>query len=178
MPAVIGAIYLLLALRVRVSLEGSLCGTGGNLVLSAGAAGMYIRFDGVVKKEGVFFTIAPRYAVRPKKAKKKEAHRKSVRVLRTYLWFARTGRMERLTVNARIGLGDACETAMIAGALRALASAAVLRVERGVDLHVVPDFDCASCAMQICCVFSCQPGDIMLAAIRFFMRKKWKSRIF
>jgi len=180
MPVVVAAIYLLLALRVRISLEGTLCGAAGNLVLTAGAAGVYIRFDGEIRraKEGILLKLIPRYAARARKKKEKEAHGKSLRIIRTYLWFAKTGRMEQLAVYMRVGLDDAGQTAMAAGALRALASAALLHAKReaAVDLRITPDFDCASFAAYTRCIFSCQPGDIMLAAIRFALKKKRKQK--
>jgi len=175
MPAVIAAIYLLLALRVRISLEGSLCGAAGSLALSAGAAGVYIRFDGVIsrKEEGVFLVLTPRYAA-ARRRQEKEKHIKSLRVVRTYLWFARTGRMEYLAAHVRLGLGDAGETAVATGFVRALAFAALRHLGRGaqVNLHVAPDFDGTSFTAHVRCVFSCQPGDMMLAAVRFFLKKK------
>ena len=64
MLVLIAAIYLLLALRVRILLEGALCSAAGSVVLMAGAAGIYIRFDGILRKtnEGVFLKLVPRYA--------------------------------------------------------------------------------------------------------------------
>ena len=176
MPAFIAGIYLLLALRVRISLEGSLCGGMGSLVLSAGAAGVYIRFDGIIRQEDsrIFLALVPRYAARSKKKRTKKAHGKSIRIIRRYLWFAKTGRMERLSLQARIGLGDAAGTAVAAGALRALASAVFERAGHGAqtDVYVSPDFERAVFAVRVRCLFSCQPGDMMLAAVRYAMRKK------
>ena len=177
MPAIIAAIYLLLALRVRISLEGALCGTSGNISFMAGAAGIYVRFDGILRKtnEGVFLKLVPRYAGSTKK--KKEGHGKPLRIIRKFLWLARTGRMEQLTIRLRVGLDDAGQTAVAAGALRALTSAACLQVGCGaaMDLQVIPDFDCASFAAYGRCIFSCQAGDIMLAAIRTVLKKRKKK---
>jgi len=176
MPAVIAAIYLLLALRVRVSLEGAFCGEAGSLALSVGAAGAYIRFDGEIRKreEGVFFTLVPRYSARAKKKQTKEANGKSLRVARMYLWLGKTGRMELLSAQIRVGLGDAGGTAVAAGLVHALAAAAMMRAGRSaqINLCVAPDFGCTSLAVHVRCIFSCQAGDMMLAAIRLKKRKK------
>jgi len=179
MLAMVAAIYLLLALRVRVSLEGSFCDASGNTALSAGTAGFYIRFDGKTRwtQEDGIVKLVPRYAGNPEKKKEKKASGKSLRIVKTYLWFAKAGRMERVAVHMRIGAGDAGKTAIAAGALHAMASAALLRLgrETAVDLRIIPDFDAASLAVYVRCIFSCQPGDIMLAAIRFAMKKRKKK---
>jgi len=176
MPAVAAAIYLLLALRVRISLEGALCGTSGSLALSAGAAGVYIRFDSTIRKreDGLFFTPIPRYAVHTKKEGMKKERGKSLRIVKTYLWFAKTGRMERLSIRMRVGVGDAAGTAVAAGALRALFFSVLEHMDRGIqmDLQVAPDFEQPAFAAYGHCTFSCQPGDMMLAALRFALKER------
>ena len=171
--------YLLLALRVRISLEGALRGTAGSFALGAGAVGINLRFDGIIRKEKghVFPVMASRYGAHAKKKRKKATHKKTLRMARLYFWFAKTGRMERLSVHIRIGVGDAALTAVAAGALRALAAAAFERVKRGaqVDLCVAPEFGDASFAAHVRCIFSCQLGDIMLAAIRVALKKRKKK---
>lgn len=177
MPAIIAAIYLLLALRVRMTLEGALCGAAGNISFVAGAAGIYIRFDGIIRKtnEGIFLKLVPRYAGSTKK--KKEGNGKPLRIIRRYLRLARTGRIEQLTIRLRVGLDDAGQTAVVAGALRALTSIVYLRAgcEAAMDLRVIHEFDCASFAAYGRCIFSCQAGDIMLAAIRSALKKRKKK---
>ena len=125
MPAVAAMIYLLLALRVRISLEGTICGAGGSLSLIAGAAGMYIRFDGEItrKKDAYTLLLVPRYRKGRMQKKMKRTRSKPMNIVRTYLWFARAGKIEWLTADVRIGLGAAGETAAAAGILQALAYA-------------------------------------------------------
>ena len=86
--------------------------------------------------------------------------------------------MEELAVHMRIGAGDAGKTAMAAGVLRALISAAFLRIGCGkiLDLRIAPDFDGISFAAYVRCIFSCQPGDMMLAAIRYALKEKRSKR--
>ena len=178
MPAVIAAIYLLLALRIRILLEVSFCGAEGNIALRAGVSGLYIRFDGIIKRKGVAFSVVPRYSVQAKKKHSGKAHRKSLRIVRLYLWFARSGRMERMGVRARVGLNDAGKTAMAAGCMRALAHAAFSRVdcEALAEISVMPDFERGGFAGYAYCLFSCQMGDIIAAAIRYALKVKKKHK--
>ena len=106
----------------------------------------------------------------------KRTRSKPMNIVRTYLWFARAGKMEWLTADVRIGLGAAGETAAAAGILQALASALLLHAGHGaaVQLRVQPDFNHASFAAHAHCIFSCQSGDIILEAIRFALKKKKK----
>ena len=93
------------------------------------------------------------------------------------------GRMELLSLDARIGLGDAAQTAVAAGSLRAIAAAVFSRLdcEADCELRVMPDFERAGFCAQACCIFSCQAGDIMLAVLRAALQKNrreglgWKS---
>jgi len=175
--------YLLLALRVRIGLNLSVSGTSGSLMLIAGAAGFCLRFDGEIHRESgrLLLTLRPRYGKLSREKRPKEESGRALRIARWYLWFARTGRMERLALDARVGLGDAAQTALAAGCLRALAAAAFSRLESeaAYELRVTPDFGCACFCAQARCIFSCQPGDIMLAAIRAGKSRReglgWKS---
>ena len=177
--------YLLLAIRVRIRTEASIWGTTGALLLSAQAVGITFRFDGVIlrKKKGIFLTVKPRFGRLSRKRKPGEERGKSIRMIRRYLWFARTGKMERLSLDARVGLGDAAQTAVAAGCLRALASAAFMKIGSGAseEMCITPDFDHAGVCVQLRCIFSCQAGDIMLAAARAALQKNrreglvWKS---
>jgi len=175
--------YLLLALRVRISLCLSLSGTSGSLMLSAGAAGFRLRFDGEIRRvrDGLLLSLRPRYGKLSKDKQPQKESGRTLRIVRWYLWFARTGRMELLSLHVRIGLGDAAQTALAAGCIRALAAAGFLRLESEADheLRVEPDFASPCFCMQARCIFSCQAGDIMLAAIRAGKSRReglsWKS---
>lgn len=179
MLALVALVYLLLALRVRIRTEAALCGMAGALMLSAEAAGIAVRFDGEIqqKGKGIFLTIRPRYGRLSKEKKPEEERGKSLRLTRRYLWFARMGRIEQLLLDARIGLGDAAQTAIAAGSLRAIAATAFSRIDSKADfaLHVMPDFERAGFCAQVRCIFSCQTGDIMLAALRTALQKNSKK---
>ncbi len=186
MLALVALTYLLLAMRVRIRTEAALWGTEGTLLLSAETVGVMIQFDGVIlqKEKGILPTVRPRYGRLSMEKKTKAERGKSLRMIRRYLWFARTGKMEQLSLDARVGLGDAAQTAVAAGCLRALASAAFLKLGSEADeelLRITPDFDHAGFCAQLRCIFSCQAGDIMLAAAKAALQKNrreglgWKS---
>ena len=149
----------------------------------ADAAGMKLRYDGAIlwKEDAPFLRIAPRYG--RTKRKTRADSRKSLRRIRRILWLARTGRMECAMLHARIGLNDASQTALAAGALRALACAALLSCAGGArrELRVTADYDAVCFAAYGRCIFSCQAGDIMLAVLKAAVKKigkegfGWKS---
>ena len=176
MLALVAFVYLLLALRVHIRTEVALCGAAGTLLLSAEAAGVAIRFDGKIhrKGNGIFLTIRPRYGRLSKEKQPKEERGKSLRLTRRYLWFARMGRIELLSLDARIGLGDAAQTAVAAGSMQALAAAAFSRLDSEADsvVCVMPDFERTGFCAQARCIFSCQAGDMMLAAIKAALKNR------
>ena len=181
MPLLAAVIYLLLAMRMRIGLNVSLSGTRGSVILSAGAAGIWLRYDAEIHLDKNQPLIRARYRALRKKEKRKTG--KSLYMIRRYLWLAKTGRMDRISFCARIGLEDAKETALAAGCLQAVASALLSAVNREgrQACFVFPDFDSSGYCAQLCCIFSCQAGDIMLAAIKAAVRKSrreglgWKS---
>ena len=178
MLALVAFVYLLLAMRVRIRTEVALCGTAGTLLLSAEAAGVAVRFDGEIhrKGNGIFLTIRPRYGRLSKEKKPGEERGMSLRLIRRYLWFARMGRMELLSLDARIGLGDAAQTAVAAGSMQAIAAAAFSRLHSEADsvVCVMPDFERVGFCAQARCIFSCQAGDMMLAAVKAALKKTGK----
>ncbi|MGN0775194.1 MAG: hypothetical protein ACI4MM_00810 [Candidatus Ventricola sp.] len=182
----IAAVYLLLALRLRLTADASLCGENSSLSLSAGAAGVELRFDGVLRRGENRFSLhmTPRYGA-PLRLKAPAKLR--VRQLRSAwpygLAVLQAGRLEQVTLHARIGLEDAGETAVAAGAVRALLLSlpACLGAKAPCDLRIMPDFGGVGLAAHGRCIFSCQAGDIMFAVIKTAVRKTgregfgWKS---
>jgi len=168
LPALIALIYLILCVRVRICTVLSLSGSCGCLMVSASAIGMALRFDAEIRRGNteIFPAFRPRYGKAARE--KKQGHEKALRRFRRYLWFARTGRMEHLGFEARIGLGDAGKTALACGCLRAVASSFILRFGRGAvcDLRIAPDFSHTCFSAYASCTFSCQMGNILLAALK------------
>ncbi|MGN0772339.1 MAG: DUF2953 domain-containing protein [Candidatus Ventricola sp.] len=186
MLSLIAALYLLLALRVRFRAEASVCGEGSSLSFAAGAAGVELRFDGELRREegGLFLRVTPRYGAPLQFSKPTKLHIRRLRAARPYLLAAvRAGRLERVTLRARLGLEDAAATAVAAGSLRALVLALLARLDSKApcELRVTPDFGGVGLAAHACCIFSCQAGDIMFAVIKTAVRKTgregfgWKS---
>ena len=186
MLSLIAALYLLLALRVRIQVDASLCGEGSALSLSAWATGVELRFDGELRREegSLFLHIAPRYGGPLRMKTSTKLRVRQLRRARPYLLAAvRAGRLEQVTVHARLGLEDAAQTAVTAGSVCALLLAALARLDAGApcDVRIAPDFGGVGLTAHACCIFSCQAGDIMFAVIRFAVRKTgregfwWKS---
>ncbi|MBQ7886099.1 MAG: DUF2953 domain-containing protein [Clostridia bacterium] len=175
--------YWLLCVRLCVQLEAFLANGQGGASFSVGALGVFVRRDYVLTqgKHALAFRAQPRYG-----KEKQGDQRRSLslaRLVKSILMDAlRGGRFERLTVHLRLGFGDACDTAVASGAAHALICA-VLAAAGGLqvcDLRVTPDFDRACLCARMSGIFSCQPGDIMLAALKQARRKrkeglKWTS---
>lgn len=110
-------------------------------------------------------------------AKRVHAKRKMIRAA------LRSARWGQTDVTIRVGMGDAAQTALLAGGLRA--GAQMLSAAAGgrfpLLVHIEPDFARACLAVDARCIFSFVPGDIMLAVILAAARKnaggefRWKS---
>lgn len=186
MLSLMAALYLLLALRVRVTADASLCGAGSSLSLCASVAGIELRFDGELRREddGFFLHLIPRYGALPHASGSASLRVRRLRAARPYLLAAaHAGRLEQLTFHARLGFEDAAQTAVAAGAIRALIRAlcAGLFGNAPCDLRITPDFGGVGFAAHARCIFSCQAGDIMFTVIKTAVRKTrregfgWKS---
>lgn len=176
MLSLIAAVYLLLALRVRLQADASICGAGSSLSLAAGAAGVELRFDGVLRRgeDGFFLHITPRYGTPLHFSKPTKLHLRRLRIARPYLLAAmRAGRLEQAALCARLGFEDAAWTAVAAGSVRALLLAlrACLGSDAPCELRITPDFGGVGLVAHARCIFSCQAGDIMFAVIKTAVRK-------
>ena len=103
MLSLIAAVYLLLALRVRLQADASICGAGSSLSLAAGAAGVELRFDGVLRRgeDGFFLHITPRYGAPLHFSKPTKLHVRRLRIARPYMIAAvHAGRLEQITLRA------------------------------------------------------------------------------
>ena len=186
MLSLIAAVYLLLALRVRLQADASICGAGSSLSLAAGAAGVELRFDGVLRRgeDGFFLHITPRYGAPLHFSKPTKLQVRRLRIARQYILAAvHAGRLEQITLRARLGFEDAAWTAVAAGSIRALVLAlrACLSSDAPCVLRITPDFGGVGLVAHARCIFSCQAGDIMFAVIKTAVRKTrregfgWKS---
>lgn len=186
MLSLIAALYLLLALRIRLQADASICGAGSSLSLAAGAAGVELRFDGELRREenGFFLHITPRYGAPLHFSKPAKLHVRRLRIAQPYLLAAvRAGRLEQAALCARLGLEDAAWTAVATGSIRALVLAllACLGSNAPCELRITPDFGGVGLVAHARCIFSCQAGDIMFAVIKTAVRKTrregfgWKS---
>lgn len=172
--------YLLLCLRIRVRMDVSFANGRGLASFAVGTLGAYLRRDFALVQGRSILSIRAE-PLHGKPMPKRSARRG--RLIRRYLLDAlRSRRFERMAVHLRIGLGDACETAVAAGALRALLSALLVSVGDPAigDLRVAPDFDRACFCADVSGIFSYQLGDIILAALKQAQRNrkeglKWTS---
>ena len=111
------------------------------------------------------------------RAKRVHAKRKMIRAA------LRCARWGQTDVAIRIGMGDAAQTAVLAGGLRAGAQALSAAAGRRFPLlvRIEPDFSRVCLSVEARCIFSFVPGDIMLAVILAAVRKnaggefRWKS---
>lgn len=181
----IAAVYLLLALRVRICAQAAFSGADGSASLSMGAAGVELRFDGELHmaQDGKLVRFIPRYGLLPHVGRgggtRRDRLRRAKGGLRILL---RAGQIERAVLDVRLGLADAAQTAAAVGTLRAAGAAwAAYAGEYAPCIRIVPDFGDSGVAARACCIFSFQLGDIMLAALRGAAKKTgreglaWKS---
>ena len=172
--------YLLLCLRIRVRMDVSFANGRGLASFAVGTMGAYLRRDFALVQGRSILSIRAE-PLHGKPMPKRSARRG--RLIRRYLLDAlRSRRFERMAVHLRIGLGDACETAVAAGAVQALSCAMLVRVcemDR-CDLRVSPDFSRCCLQVHMTGILSCRLGDIILAALTAARRKrkeglKWTS---
>lgn len=181
----IAAVYLLLALRVRICAQAAFSGVDGSVALSMGAAGVELRFDGELRmaQDGKLVCFIPRYGLLPRVGRGGGTRRDRLRRAKGWLRILlRAGQIERAVLDVRLGLADAAQTAAAVGTLRAAGAAwAAYAGEYVPCIRIVPDFGNSGVAARACCIFSFQLGDIMLAALRGAAKKTgreglaWKS---
>ncbi|MBQ8619900.1 MAG: DUF2953 domain-containing protein [Clostridia bacterium] len=175
--------YWLLCVRIRVRLEAFFVNGQGGASFSIGALGMHVRRDyALVRGDNAFsLRLRPYKGKWHEKKKNGPMSRYLSRLVKHILLDAlHGGRLERIVLS--LSLGDACETALAAGAVRALLCAllAGLGGRANCGLSVVPDFDEEELRVHAAGIFSCRAGDIMLAALKAARGKrkeglKWTS---
>lgn len=165
MLVLIALVYLLLCVRLCLQLTASFERGQGHVSCFVSVLGIQLRREYIlVRGESAFsLRLEPLEEKKRRKAGSKNQRPFVNRLIKSILLDAlRGGRFERISL--RLGLGDACMTAIAAGAVRALLCAMIPGGLRGCDLYVKPEFSgiCAHAAG----IFSCQAGDIMLAALK------------
>ena len=169
-------VYWLLCVRLRVQIDVSCTQRHGSVLFSVGAFGLNWRHEEVIarKKEGIGLCLMPLHGTEASK-KKHALQRMAQRALFDYLrGIVRRRGFALLSLSVRVGLGDACETAMAAGAIRALAATLFAAAARpqACKLCVVPEFSGECLYVYGRGIFFCQPGDIMLASLKAAIRKR------
>ena len=167
----VALIYLLLAMEVTVRARLCLNGARGSVQLEAGALGFFFHMDGELSLGPGRPKMKRRYAAPREHRRPRRAV--PLRRVRPYLLAAiRAGRVEQARLSLRLGLEDAAQTAMAAGAVRALVLALLAGFGVPLELRVEPDFQSSCVLMAAQGIFSARPGDIMFAMIRVLVRRK------
>ena len=168
--------YWLLCMRFRVQIDVSYTQWHGRVVFSVGVFRLNWRHEAMIarKKEGAGLCLMPLHGEK-KREKKHAAQQMMQRMLLGYLRsIVRKREFAFLSLHVCVGLGDACETAVAAGAIRAFAAALFAASARpqAWELRVTPEFSRACLSAYGRGIFFCQPGDIILAALKATKRKK------
>ena len=177
----IALIYVLLCVRLRIQLEAGFTDGRGSAALGVSAFGISLRRDFVLTAGANGFAAVPRYE--KGKKKKNRASGYMGRLLKDYaIQSLRSGQCDSVMLHVRLGLGEACATALASGTVHALACSllAPLSELRNCDLRMTPDFEKACLCVHARGIFFCCAGDIMLALLKAAPRKrkeglKWTS---
>ena len=154
--ALIAMIYLLLAMPVKARVFLCMHGLHGNALLEVELPGLRLCRNAPIPKR------------KPHPKKGRGAY--LIRVIRACS-------VERFRVQVRLGTGDAAQTALASGALRAgllgMLAARGIRNEAGVCVVPVFGEPCFSLAVEG--IFSAALGDVMYAALRAALKKSGKE---
>ena len=163
-------VYWFLAMRIRIRAGVYLCGIAGSYFVQAGAWGVFLRADGEILcgADSLKPVLHRRYTAGKAARKRSAALPKWLRRL------LRAGTAEYFSVYARIGLGDACTTAMAAGSVRAAGTALLACAGLPCMLRVEPDYRSACFCLTAEGIFAVCPGDIVFAAIKAAAERRRK----
>lgn len=164
--AMIVLAYLLLGVPVTVRASIGISNLEGAAQVSLGALGVALQRDAMLRwGPGIRPGLRARYENSPKR--KTGGGMDMARLLHLARTALRAARVQRFQIGVRLGLLEAQQTAVAAGAVRALLSS-VLAASREVqtcEVAVVPDFASPGLLLTARCIFSFTPGDIMFAAL-------------
>lgn len=166
--------YLLLGASVTVRASAGLCGAGGAAQVSIGALGVCAQLDAVLALEDGRLRLTPRYGTQRQRRRGKRPGAVWRDALRKALHASGGARAQ---VCVRLGLPEAHETALAAGAARALLASllAAASDEASWELVVRPDYAEPGLLLTARCIFSFTLGDIMFAALRAAANQRWKE---
>lgn len=165
--------YILLCVSIHVRLEASWINAQGSATFSVGVLGVYLHRDFVMTAHACSVQVQTRYGRIEKGKPRNTSHR-----IQSWLVHAvRSRRFEQVAFNLRLGLGDACATAVAVGAVNMLARTLLASVHdyRLCDVHIIPDFTKICLCANLQGTISYRLGDVILAVIKRMYRKKgWK----
>lgn len=164
----VGALYLLLSLPMTIRLGVSLSGLSG----SAQATVFWLGFGARMDSEIVWDRrpkVLVRYAA-PGKPAGKRALNVPPDAVRAML------RMGRWDIRVLVGLGDAAQTAVAVGALRAALCAVMAGGRLCGSTQVGADFAADRFLMTARCIIRAPLGDIMLIGVRAARKARRKKR--
>ena len=177
----IALIYVLLCVGLRIQLEAGFADGQGSAALCVSAFGISLRRDFVFEAGVNGFAAVPRYG-KGKKQKNRTSGYMGHFMKAYAIKSLRSGQFDSLMLHVRLGLGDACATALASGTAHALVCSllAPLSDLRSCNLRMTPDFDQVCLCVHARGIFSCSAGDIMLALLKAAPRKrkegfKWTS---
>jgi len=181
----IALMYILLCVRLRVQLEGAFSDGQGSAVFCVGTGGVYLRREFVLVRgeRAYMIRFVPRGSMGKKERKGNHVSAFISSFMRRFMLDSlRNGRFDRLMIHLQLGLGDACETAVAAGALRALLCSLLAAAGNlsACELRIMPVFSQTCLHVRLRGIFLWQVGDIMFAALKSALRKrkeglKWTS---
>lgn len=159
----VALIYIALALPVTLQACIVLHGMQGSYAVQMGMLGVFARLDGLIDlKKRLLTTRCGRECSLSGRRKNKPQLLRLVSAVR----------FEAGTVYLHAGLADAAQTALAAGAVRAVLLAALGRLGGAVRVVVEPDYCVPGFALEAQGIVSFCAGDIICAAIRAAMKKK------
>lgn len=171
---IIPAVYLLMCLPVYLRADAYVCDTGAGLHVFVGMMGIGVRADIRLLFEDGRLRIVRRQT----KGRKRQGPADWGLLRRFLRAMIRRAHASHIAVSAHIGTGDAAATALLAGALQAVLSAAACRVKgQRADIHVNPSYDRTALCLCAGGILLASGGDIIGALIRdaFIERRSEKK---
>lgn len=164
----VGALYLLLSLPLTIRLGVSLNGLRGSTQATVFWLGFGARLDGELLWEG-----KPRFLLRYADPGKPSGVGKLTLPPGVLRALARMGRWD---VRVLVGLGDAAQTAVAAGALRAALCAVMAGGQLSGSAQVGADFATERFLMTARCFIRAPLGDMILCGVRSVRKTRRKGR--
>lgn len=164
----VGALYLLLSLPMTIRLGASLNGLNGSAQATLFWLGFGTRMDSEIVWDGRPKVLV-RYAA-PGKPAGKRAKSVPPGAIRTLLC------MGRWDIRVLVGLGDAAQTAVAVGALRAALCAVMAGGRLSGSAQVGADFAAERFLMTARCIIRAPLGDIILIGVRAARKARRKKR--